>query len=42
MLCTYTMTGKNKHDDAPDAMAMFAEFVQGLTVAKVEVFQRPW
>ena len=42
MLCTYTMAGKNKHDDVPDAMAMFAEFVQGLTVAKVEVFQRPW
>lgn len=42
MLCTYTMTGKNKHDDVPDAMAMFAEFVQGLAVAKVEVFQRPW
>lgn len=42
MLCSYTQMGKNPHDDVPDAMAMLAEFVQGLSLSKVEVFQRPW
>lgn len=41
-LCSYTQMGKNPHDDVPDAMAMLADFVQGLSLAKVEVFQRPW
>ena len=42
MLCSYTMTGKNKHDDVPDGMAMFAEYAQSLSGQKVEVFKRPW
>lgn len=42
MLCSYTMAGKNKHDDVPDGMAMLAEFAQNLSGARVEVFQRPW
>lgn len=42
MLCSYTMTGKNKHDDVPDGMAMFAEYAQSLNGQKVEVFKRPW
>ena len=42
MLCSYTMAGKNKNDDVPDAMAMLAEFAQSLVASKVEVFQRPW
>ena len=42
MLCSYTMAGKNRHDDVPDAMAMLAEFSQSFGMAKVEVFQRPW
>lgn len=42
MLCSYTMSGKNRHDDVPDAMAMLAEYAQSLSAAKVEVFQRPW
>ncbi len=42
MLCSYTVAGKNKHDDVPDAMAMLAEFAQSMTAARVEVFQRPW
>ena len=42
MLCSYTMAGKNKNDDVPDAMAMLAEYAQSLTSSKVEVFQRPW
>jgi predicted phage terminase large subunit-like protein len=42
MLCTYTVAGKNKHDDVPDGMAQYAEFVQSLTGQKVEIFKRPW
>lgn len=41
-LCGYTMAGKNKHDDVPDAFAMLAEFVQGLEGATVKVIQRPY
>ena len=42
MLCSYTMAGKNKHDDVPDGMAQYAEFAQSLTAGKAEVFKRPW
>lgn len=42
MLCSYTMMGKNKHDDVPDALAQLSEFTQSLQSGKVEVFQRPW
>ena len=42
MLCGYTVLGKNKHDDVPDGMAMFAEFAQSLSGPKVEVFERPF
>lgn len=41
-LCSYTHIGKNPHDDAPDAMAMFAEYAQSLSLAKVEIFRRPF
>lgn len=42
MLTSYTVAGKNKHDDVPDGMAMLAEYAQNLTGGKVEVFKRPW
>lgn len=42
MLCSYTMAGKNRHDDVPDAMAMLAEYVQSLNAAKLEIFARPF
>lgn len=42
MLCSYTMAGKNKHDDVPDAMAMLAEYAQTFFGSRVEVFARPW
>lgn len=41
-LCGYTMAGKNKHDDVPDAFAMLAEFVQSLEGSTVKVIQRPY
>lgn len=42
MLCSYTMVGKNKHDDVPDGMAMLAEFAQSFGGNSVEVFERPF
>ena len=42
MLCSYTVAGKNKHDDVPDGMAMLAEYAQSLSGQIVEVFKRPW
>lgn len=42
MLCSYTLAGKNKHDDVPDGMAMFAEFAQSFNRNKIEIFQRPF
>ena len=41
-LCTYTMAGKNKFDDIPDAFAQLSEFVQSLEGNKVTVFKRPF
>jgi len=41
MLCSYTVVGKNSHDDVPDGMAMFSEFAQSITNGKIEVFGRP-
>ena len=41
-LCSYTMMGKNKNDDVPDGMAMFADFAQGMNGAKIEICQRLW
>lgn len=41
-LCSYTVTGKNKHDDVPDGMAMLSEYAQSLAGNKVEIFKRPF
>lgn len=41
-LCTYTMAGKNKNDDIPDAFAQLSEFIQSIVGTKVEVFKRPF
>ena len=41
-LCSYTMMGKNKHDDVPDAMAMLADYAQSFSASQVEVIRRPW
>ena len=42
LLCSYTIMGKNKHDDVPDGLAQLAEFIQSLSGAKVEVIKRPF
>ena len=41
-LCSYTMAGKNKFDDIPDAFAQLAEFVQSIEGSSVKVFKRPF
>lgn len=41
-LTTYTTAGKNKHDDVPDGMAMFAMYAQSFATAKVVFGQRPF
>lgn len=42
MLVTYTMAGRNKHDDVPDAMALFADYLQSFERFRTQVFQRPF
>ena len=39
-LCSYTQLGKNKHDDAPDLLAMFALFIDSLLGGVAEVMSR--
>ena len=39
---SFKLTGKNKHDDAPDSMAMTAEMAFRNFDAKVEIMQRPF
>lgn len=39
-LCSYTQLGKNKHDDAPDTLAMFAQFVDALPGGEGQVVKR--
>ncbi len=42
MLCSYTLAGKNKHDDVPDGMAMLSEYAQSFLRNRVEIFARPF
>ena len=41
-LCGYTMAGRNKYDDVPDAMAMLSEYIQSFALNKVEIIKRPF
>ena len=41
-VCSWTMTGKAKHDDGPDSLAMLADYVQNLTAGQAVVFARPF
>lgn len=42
MLCGYTMSGKNKHDDVPDAFAMLSEYAQSFEHVKAKIFVSPF
>lgn len=39
-LCSYTMAGKNKHDDVPDAFSMLVDYVDNLNGNTIQVVKR--
>ena len=39
-LTSYTVAGKNRHDDVPDGMAMLSEYAQSFNRNRVQVFER--
>lgn len=39
---SFRVTGHNKHDDAPDSLAMAADFIERPVSTKVEFMKRPW
>lgn len=41
-LCGYTMAGKNRNDDVPDAISMLVDFIDSMNSSTVEVFKRPF
>ena len=42
MLTHYTVSGKNKHDDAPDSMSMYKRFACSMRKATVQAIRRPY
>ena len=40
LLCSYSMAGKNKFDDVPDAMSMLVNFVTNAVSNRVEIIKR--
>lgn len=42
LLTSYTLSGKNKHDDVPDAMAALYNLGTTMESKIVSVFKRPW
>lgn len=42
LLTHFTIDGKNKHDDVPDAIAMLAAYIEGLIGTQVEVTGPLW
>ena len=41
-MVSYTMSGKNRHDDVPDAMSMLADFVQARVKTTATIMKRPF
>lgn len=39
-LTTYTMSGRNKHDDVPDGMAMAVLYLENMVMGKVQIVSR--
>ena len=37
---SFTQTGKNTNDDAPDSLAMLAQLYQDLTTTKIKILNR--
>ncbi len=39
-MLTWTQTGKNEHDDAPDSLAMLAQLYQDITATSIKIIDR--
>ena len=39
-LTSYSLEGKNKHDDAPDSMAQLSQYIQGFAGNKIQIVRR--
>jgi predicted phage terminase large subunit-like protein len=42
LLCGYSLIGRNKHDDVPDAFAQLSQYIQGIGGNKAEIVKRPF
>lgn len=42
MMCEYSLSGRNKHDDVVDAMAQLVDYIQSFSSGRVDVFARPF
>ena len=42
MLTSYTMTGRNAHDDVPDGLSIAVLYLESLETTKVQAFKRPF
>lgn len=40
LLTSYSLEGKNKHDDAPDAMAQLSQYIQSFTGNRIQIVRR--
>ena len=41
-LCGYSLLGRNKHDDVPDAFAQLSQYIQGIGGNRAEIVKRPF
>ena len=41
-LCTYSMMGKNKHDDVPDTLALFGDWQMSNKTNIATILKRPF
>ena len=42
LLCGYSLIGRIKHDDVPDAFAQLSQYIQGIGGNKAEIVKRPF
>ena len=40
LLTSYSLEGKNKHDDVPDAMAQLSQYIQSFSGSKIQIVRR--
>lgn len=42
LLTSYSLEGKNKHDDVPDAFAQLSQYIQSFAGNKIQIVRRPF